>query len=162
MRALVALLAAMLLAAGPAAAQHPTTQQMIDQLRPGDGESTTRGVLRLPQLQLNVRFAFDSAELTAEARAVLDRLGQALTNQQLAPYRFRLVGHTDARGTEAYNLALSQRRADAARAYLMQRWNIAPARLMAEGMGFQELADPANPEAPANRRVQVINEGPAP
>jgi outer membrane protein OmpA-like peptidoglycan-associated protein len=181
MHAPFALVAAMLLAAWPAAAQNPTTQQMIDQLRPRDGESGTRGVLRLPQqgaprppgatqpaaadarpqLELTVRFGFDSAELTPDARAVLDRLGQALSNPQLALYRFRLVGHTDARGTEAYNLALSQRRADAARTYLMQRWNIDAGRLVAEGMGFQQLADPANPEGPANRRVQVINEGPA-
>ena len=114
-----------------------------------------------PQMDLQVHFAFDSAELTPQARALLDRLGQALTNPTLALYRFRLVGHTDAKGTEAYNVALSQRRADAVKQYLMQRFGIDSIRLVAEGVGFAKLADPANPEGPANRRVQVINEGPA-
>ena len=173
--AIVAALALLL----PAAVQAQTSQQMIEQLRPQE-ESGTRGVLRLspqgvprtggtqpaaadarPQMDLQVHFAFDSAELTPQARALLDRLGQALTNPTLALYRFRLVGHTDAKGTEAYNVALSQRRADAVKQYLMQRFGIDSIRLVAEGVGFAKLADPANPEGPANRRVQVINEGPA-
>jgi outer membrane protein OmpA-like peptidoglycan-associated protein len=173
---LLALAAATL--APPASAQAPTPQSLIEQLRPHEGQDT-RGVLRLPpspgapstsgvapavarpQATLQVNFGFDSAELTPQAIAVLDSLGQALTSRTLTLYRFRLVGHTDAKGSEAYNLALSQRRADAVARYLRERWDVDATRLVPEGRGFRELADPAHPLSPANRRVVVINEGPA-
>jgi flagellar motor protein MotB len=47
------------------------------------------------------------------------------------------------------------------RDYLATRWNVDAVRLQAEGVGFSQLLDKANPQAPANRRVQAINEGPA-
>jgi OOP family OmpA-OmpF porin len=108
---------------------------------------------------LQVQFGFDSAVLTPQAIVVLDTLGTAINSPELAGFRFRIVGHTDARGTEAYNIDLSLKRAESVRAYLMRRWNVGGGRLTAEGQGFHELADPDNPQSPANRRVQIINEG---
>lgn len=177
------MLLAVLLLAAPALApfalaQAPTPQSLIEQLRPHENPDT-RGVLRLPpspgapstsgvapavarpQATLQVNFGFDSAELTPQAITVLDSLGQALTSRTLTLYRFRLVGHTDAKGSEAYNLALSQRRAEAVARYLRERWDVDATRLVPEGRGFRELADPGQPLSPANRRVVVINEGPA-
>lgn len=159
--------------------QVPSTESLIQGLRPPEGAADTRGVLRFrpqgvpsgptqpaaadprPQVSLQIRFGFDSAALTPQAMAVLDNLGRAMNSPALQLYRFRLVGHTDAVGSEAYNLQLSQRRANAARDYLVERWTIDPIRLEAEGRGFRELFDPRDPMSPANRRVQVINEGPA-
>jgi OOP family OmpA-OmpF porin len=46
-----------------------------------------------------------------------------------------LEGHTDSRGTEAYNLDLSQRRADAVRAELIERFEVASSRVSARGFG---------------------------
>ncbi|MBV8092063.1 MAG: peptidoglycan-associated lipoprotein Pal [Acetobacteraceae bacterium] len=66
-----------------------------------------------------VFFAFDSSQLTAEARGTLDR--QAAWLQRYPQVRVRIAGNCDERGTEEYNLALGQRRANAARDYLVAR-----------------------------------------
>lgn len=176
---LAATLAATLAAPGAALAQPvPSTDSLIRSLRPAEPQDGTRGVLRLPrqgapdgaaqpaaasrpEVSLQIRFGFDSAALTPQATAVLDNLGRAMNSPSLALYRFRLVGHTDGVGEADYNQRLSERRAAAAREYLMQRWGIDATRLVAEGRGLRELFDKADPASAANRRVQVINEGPA-
>lgn len=66
-----------------------------------------------------VTFAFDSAQLDAAARAVLDR--QANWMRQFPEARFRVYGHTDLVGSAAYNKRLGLRRADAVVDYLARR-----------------------------------------
>ncbi len=66
-----------------------------------------------------VTFAFDSAVLDAEARAVLDR--QADWIRQFPELRFRVYGHTDLVGSADYNYRLGRRRAEAVVAYLATR-----------------------------------------
>ena len=56
---------------------------------------------------MKVNFEFDSDELTAFARSVLDEVGKALTSQRLRGNRFRIEGHTDSRGGFDYNKELS-------------------------------------------------------
>jgi outer membrane protein OmpA-like peptidoglycan-associated protein len=73
--------------------------------------------------------------------------------------RIRIGGHTDARGADAYNLALSRQRAQAVADYLARQHGVRPERLQVEGYGRQRLADPANPESVVNRRVEVVNLG---
>jgi outer membrane protein OmpA-like peptidoglycan-associated protein len=107
-------------------------------------------------VDLTVPFAFDSAELTQQGTAALAALGAALKDPALAGAKFRLAGHTDGRGTDAYNQALSERRAEAARRYLVEQSGVDAARLSAIGYGRRQLYDPANPAAASNRRVQVI------
>lgn len=66
-----------------------------------------------------ITFAFDSARLDGTARAVLDQ--QASWIRQFPEVRFRVYGHTDAVGSDAYNRRLGQRRANAVVAYLSSR-----------------------------------------
>ncbi len=66
-----------------------------------------------------VNFAFDSAVLDAEARAILDR--QAHWIRQFPEVRFRVFGHTDLVGSDAYNKRLGMRRAQAVVNYLVSR-----------------------------------------
>jgi peptidoglycan-associated lipoprotein len=66
-----------------------------------------------------INFAFDSAQLDAEARATLDR--QAHWIRQFPEVRFRVYGHTDLVGSAAYNHQLGLRRANAAVNYLVSR-----------------------------------------
>ena len=64
-----------------------------------------------------VFFGFDKSDLTAEARATLDR--QAAWLKKYANVRVTVEGHCDERGTREYNLALGERRATAAKNYLV-------------------------------------------
>jgi outer membrane protein OmpA-like peptidoglycan-associated protein len=112
-----------------------------------------------PAVALDVKFALNSATLTAAAKDTLRRLGAAIKSEQLANFRFRVEGHTDASGRPDHNLVLSQRRAEAVRDYLVQDLGVAPARLDVVGRGQQDPLDAANPLSGVNRRVQVVNLG---
>lgn len=112
-----------------------------------------------PSIDLAVNFEYASAKLTTDARLVLDNLAKALEDPALSASRFRVAGHTDARGSDAYNLGLSKQRARSAADYLVREHGIAAARLTIEGFGERELLDPANPDSAVNRRVQITNLG---
>ncbi len=62
-------------------------------------------------------------------------------------------GHTDARGADAYNMTLSERRAKAVEDYLVQKHQIPESRIQAVGKGKTEPLN-SNPFDPNNRRVQ--------
>lgn len=114
-----------------------------------------------PSISLNVLFAVNSADLTPQARRVLDELGRALTSADLSPYRFRIEGHTDTTGSADYNMMLSERRAQAVRDYLVQNFGISRTRLETIGLGQTALAVPTadNVNEPRNRRVHIVNIG---
>lgn len=114
-----------------------------------------------PAVNLSVQFRSGSAELAPAARRTLDELGKALSDRSLAPYRFRIEGHTDAVGDTEANRILSERRAAAVVTYLNTRFGVDRAKLDAVGMGEDALLVPTGPETPEprNRRVQVINVG---
>ena len=114
---------------------------------------------KLPTADLEVFFDYDKAEVTPAARQTLGPLGQALIDPKLVGHRFVLVGHTDAKGGDAYNQILSERRAAAVKEHLMRTFGIAPGRLVSYGRGKSLLKNTADPFAAENRRVQVINQG---
>ena len=107
-----------------------------------------------PELQVNVniRFGFDSAALTPDQKPLLTQLCNVMSKSDIQ--LFRIIGHTDASGTDAYNQKLSQLRAEEVRRYMVDECGIAPGRLEAMGVGEQFLADKADPKAAANRRVE--------
>jgi outer membrane protein OmpA-like peptidoglycan-associated protein len=116
-------------------------------------------LVEAPSINIKVYFEFDSAILKPDATAVLDNLGQALTSGELKDYRFELAGHTDAVGSDTYNLDLSKRRAQAVLDYLVANFGLDASRIDTVGYGESRLLDPANPEADINRRVQVTRLG---
>ena len=101
-------------------------------------------------LESDVLFATDSAELTPEGRAALDRLAPCWSHG-----RFEIDGHTDNTGTDAINQPLSERRAQAIVDQLIKD-GIDASALTAKGYGSsQPVADNATPEGRAhNRRVE--------
>jgi OmpA-OmpF porin, OOP family len=107
------------------------------------------------KVTLDIRFANDSDRLTRSAHAQLEQLGTALNSPALARSRFLIAGHTSATGSATHNLRLSEARARAVRAYLLERFQIAPQRIEAAGYGS---ARPL-PDFPANalqqRRVEI-------
>lgn len=117
-------------------------------------------VIRRPRVELEINFAFGSAELLAVSVEQLASLAEALGRERLKDQRFLLVGHTDAVGSDAANQALSEARASAVRRHLSEVHGISPDRLKARGCGERMLRDPDDPRSPLNRRVEVINAGP--
>lgn len=114
-----------------------------------------------PAVSLMVTFATGSARLTPQAESVLASLARAFVAPELARSRFRIEGHTDTVGSTALNQALSERRAEAVRDYLVRRHGIAASRLETVGLGETMLLVPT-PDGTAevrNRRVQVVNLG---
>ncbi len=108
---------------------------------------------------MRIQFEFGSAKLTESAKKVLNELGAALQSEQLAAFQFSLVGHTDAVGSDAANLKLSQARAASVKDYLIGQFHIDAARLEASGVGESDLADPSDPNNGINRRVVITNIG---
>ena len=115
----------------------------------------------LRSVDLEIRFAVNSDELSEQAAWQLDELGKALKHPSLAALRFRIAGHTDAQGRASYNKALSLRRAKAVERYMVEKTGIQAARLESEGWGEERLKDPLRPAASVNRRVEVISLAPA-
>jgi outer membrane protein OmpA-like peptidoglycan-associated protein len=110
-----------------------------------------------PSVNLYINFAYDSASLMTDSQIILDSLANALIDERLASYNFLVAGHTDAKGSDEYNLALSDRRAQAVVRYLVSKYKIDPSRLQEKGFGETQLLDPQHPEDELNRRVQIIN-----
>ena len=100
-------------------------------------------------------FAFDRAEITPQATAVLDSLVDHLNLCESA--RIRIDGHTDQTGAESYNWDLSERRARAAHGYLIDA-GVTPGLLTARGLGEDDPVAPnGTPEGRAlNRRVDLL------
>jgi outer membrane protein OmpA-like peptidoglycan-associated protein len=112
---------------------------------------------KLPKLDFEIYFEYDSAEIKPESLPVLDKLGAALKDPALATSNYLVNGHTDAKGSDSYNQELSERRAAAVVAYLAGHHYIEVSYLKAIGYGESQPRDPAYPENAANRRVEIVN-----
>jgi len=110
-----------------------------------------------PNIDLTITFDYNSADISAKSLPEVQKLGRALTNDDLKGSTFLLAGHTDAAGSDNYNQDLSERRADSIKRYLMDNFHIASTDLVTVGYGKSKLKDPAQPLAEVNRRVQVVN-----
>jgi outer membrane protein OmpA-like peptidoglycan-associated protein len=110
-----------------------------------------------PNIDLEITFDYNSADISTKSLTSVQALGKALTNPDLKGSTFIVAGHTDAAGGEAYNQDLSERRADSIKRYLTDKYGIAGTDLVTVGYGKSKLKDPANPLAEVNRRVQVVN-----
>lgn len=122
------------------------------------GESVTPPAPPKPaRANLLITFETNSARLTDPARRSLDVLGAALASDKLGQFRFGIEGYADPRGVSASNFKLSQARAEAVRDYLVANNKIDRARLEPVGKGDRNLLNPADPSAPENRRVTIVN-----
>ncbi len=110
-----------------------------------------------PNIDLEITFDYNSAEISAKSLSSVQALGKALTSADLKGSTFIVAGHTDAAGSEGYNQDLSERRAESIKRYLTEKYGIAGADLVTVGYGESKLKDPGQPLAEANRRVQVVN-----
>lgn len=104
------------------------------------------------QINFQISFEFDSAALREGEKAKLASLCEALVASDIP--LFRIVGHTDAKGSDSYNEGLSMLRAEEVKRYLVSDCQVDPARLEATGVGEAFPFDAADPNADTNRRVE--------
>jgi outer membrane protein OmpA-like peptidoglycan-associated protein len=155
------LLPALALSAGPVVANESVTKsaKILDALASKDivldaAGRPTRPIAD-PAINLTVQFTFGSSELLPIGKRQLDELAMALGDSRLRNASFELAGHTDRLGDATSNLRLSLERANAVRAYLIEAHGVSPQRLQTMGYGYDRLLLPSQPEAAANRRVEV-------
>jgi outer membrane protein OmpA-like peptidoglycan-associated protein len=113
-----------------------------------------------PKIDLEINFAFNAAETSEAVRPVLLELGRAMTSPELKGAKFLVAGHTDAKGSDAYNQKLSEKRAKAVKDFLMANFDLGEEQLVAVGYGEERLKNSRKPFADENRRVQVVNISP--
>jgi peptidoglycan-associated lipoprotein len=148
-----------------ASAQRSTTQDTRrgdqpsatdrDRLAQEDALRRRAGQAREDFTNKHIYFAFDQYDLSGEARATLDQKATFLNDNPNV--RVQIEGHADERGTNAYNLALGERRANAAKQYLTTL-GISAGRLSTISYGEERPADPGQGEGAwaRNRRAQFV------
>jgi peptidoglycan-associated lipoprotein len=143
-------------AAARRAADAEAARRRADSLAAADAaarnSAAAAGAVRAT-LTATVHFDFDQSDLRAEDRAILDAKIPIL--QANPGVTIRVAGHTDERGSDEYNLALGQRRAAAAKAYLSQH-GIADSRIETVSYGEERPVAQGSNEAAwsQNRRAE--------
>jgi outer membrane protein OmpA-like peptidoglycan-associated protein len=99
-------------------------------------------------------FKVGSAALPATLLKQLDVFADVLRTRKNTDRQVRIVGHADASGTPAANQALSLKRAESVRDYLVSK-GTNPELLVIEGVGAAEPKNAAKPNADENRRVEI-------
>jgi outer membrane protein OmpA-like peptidoglycan-associated protein len=137
------------------------TGDIIEALAPARGTRIEPGAP--PTVRLPVYFEFDSDRLQPDAVVLLERVGAALSAEELAAFRFSVEGHTDSVGPAEYNDGLSVRRAAAVEGFLVS-FGVPAERLGIAGRGESAPVAPNETSTGRrrNRRVELINRGAQP
>jgi outer membrane protein OmpA-like peptidoglycan-associated protein len=123
----------------------------------GEREEIAEIASTRPNIDLDIQFDYNSADISTTSLPSVQALGKALSDANLKGSTFVVAGHTDAVGSEAYNQDLSERRADSIKRYLTEKYGINGTDLVTVGYGKTKPKDPNAPLDPSNRRVQVVN-----
>ncbi len=108
------------------------------------------------RIGLPIKFDYDSSVLTNNSMSILKRLGMMLNLEKVANEKVMIEGHTDASGSESYNLSLSKRRAKAVSDYLISNYQIDPARINTAGRGESSPLPGISKFDSLNRRVEFF------
>ncbi len=122
-------------------------------LNPLDVVANHGGVRR--SIDLNIRFALNSAQLQSGSDQQVLALGKAISESGLRLCNIMLIGHTDATGSDQTNMALSQARANTIKSVLVDQFGLDANNLHAEGMGELQLLDGLATNDPRHRRVEI-------
>ncbi len=113
-------------------------------------------------LAADVLFDFDKSDILPKARQTLAQAAQVI--REKAKGQVRIEGYTDGKGSDTYNQALSERRADAVKSWFMNREGLRTVAFVTQGFGAKNPVAPNrnpdgsdNPQGRAkNRRVEII------
>lgn len=168
-----------LTAAHAQTSSEPSTQDIIDALKPAEEMPAiparrTRGLslgepakprqskpaaeaVQSKSVDLSVNFEFNSADLTPQGRELLSKLSHALASEDLSGITsVTLEGHTDGVGSASYNQALSLRRAQSVHDFLQGVPELRSKTFRVVGKGASELLKRDDPADGVNRRVRVL------
>jgi OmpA-OmpF porin, OOP family len=120
----------------------------------GKASSGSATAPRAGILAVQINFDRNSTAIKPEYFPYLDSIGQALSSPEAGGHNIIVEGHTDAKGSAAYNQVLSEKRAEAVREYLIEKHGVDPSHISAVGKGKSELLVTSSPYAAENRRVQ--------
>jgi OmpA-OmpF porin, OOP family len=115
----------------------------------------TATLVKMPaDLGVNIRieFAFDSAALDDAQKPKLQKLCNVMKASDIN--LFRIIGHTDAKGSEDYNERLSRLRAEEVQRFFINDCGVDAGRLEAVGLGKRFLLEGVAPDSDENRRVE--------
>ena len=110
-----------------------------------------------PNIDLEINFEFNSDQIPKSAMPTVEALAKALTDSAIKGSTFLVAGYTDAKGSAPYNQELSERRTDAVKRILVQKYGIAADTLMTAGYGKTHLKNASDPYGAENRRVAIVN-----
>jgi OOP family OmpA-OmpF porin len=140
----------------------PLRQQALERIKAkADGIALKRPpispqLLKLPHVSVDIQFNPDTPVIRPESYRTLGRIADALSNPALMSSTFLIVGRTEATGRRDVNLALSQRRAEAIRDALAMTFKISPKRILAIGLGEEQLQDADHPRAAVNQQAEIV------
>lgn len=125
------------------------------------GATTTDTEIRI-EMSADVLFDFDKADIKPAAEPALAKVATVL--KEHARSAVRIEGHTDAKGSDAYNQKLSERRANAVRSWLLKQEGLKSVRFSAQGLGARKPVAPNTKPNGAddaegrqkNRRVEIV------
>jgi outer membrane protein OmpA-like peptidoglycan-associated protein/ABC-type taurine transport system substrate-binding protein len=122
---------------------------------PIEYQAPAKGATPLATQHRSIYYDTGSAELGLDSRAIVDEIGALMRAYENTVVD--IEGNTDSTGARAYNIELSQQRAEAVRSYLMKKYGFPPQRLQAIGNGPDKpLASNASPESrEKNRRTDI-------
>lgn len=135
----------------------PAQEPKAEKSARAERESNSGGGKEMASVGLPIKFGYNSDDILEESMPFLEEVGKMLTLDEYANKRLVIEGHTDSAGSDSYNRALSQRRADAVKHYLAKTYDIASSRLQARGMGESKPLPGYSPDDEANRRVQFYS-----
>ncbi|RUQ38144.1 MAG: OmpA family protein [Candidatus Competibacteraceae bacterium] len=147
----------------------PTSSELVNALKPPPkargiimhGSNDKQNIVqeKPKAISMQIQFDYNSSELTPDSKSKLDVVATALSSAALTNFKFKIEGHTDSNGSSAYNLKLSQLRAQSVAKYLHSHGEISMDRLEIVGKGMTQPANSVDPNAPENRRVVIVNVG---
>lgn len=129
-----------------------TTAASADGATALPADTTYAAVDPSAQVNFQIKFAFDSAALAPDEVSKLNTLCDVMKTSDIG--QFKIIGHTDSKGTDSYNQNLSLLRAEEVKRHLVEDCGVPDSKLVAVGVGEAFPVDANDPKSDVNRRVE--------
>jgi len=142
--------------------ENTSTDEIVAALTlPSNPDELSRDIVDIvdkhPKVAIQINFESDSSNLNSIAKTLLGKLARVFQGE-LSEAVFILAGHTDSKGSAAYNLGLSLRRASSVQSFFLKKYYLSEARLIMKAYGEDKpiATNSTNEGRAKNRRVEFI------